>query len=197
MKWIALTGGLGTGKSTVAQMIRQHGYLVLDADQLAKDVVKAGTSGLKAVVTQFGSQFLNSSGELDRQQMAQLVFNDADKLKTLEAIIHPLVQLEVQKQKDQEKIKKSRMCFYDVPLYFEKKLSGFDAVLVIASNEKNQYERLRRRNAWTDLEIQRRLSHQVPLGQKIAEADFVIHNDGTQEELQRKLDDVLESLLKT
>lgn len=197
MKWIALTGGLGTGKSTVAQMIRQRGYLVLDADQLAKDVVKAGTAGLKAVVTQFGSQFLNSSGELDRQQMAQLVFNDANKLKTLEAIIHPLVQLEVQKQKDQEKTKKARMCFYDVPLYFEKKLSGFDAVLVISSNEKNQYERLRRRNAWTDDEIQRRLSHQVPLGQKIAEADFVIHNDGTQEELQRKLDDVLESLLKT
>ena len=194
MRWIGLTGGLGTGKSTVAKILREQGFPVFDADEVAKAVVRAGTPGLKLVVKEFGQDYLNRDGELNRSKLAQLVFSKPETLLKLEAIIHPLVQEEVQKLRDHHKSQGHKIAFYDVPLLFEKKLKGFDAVVVVTASPENQRERLLARNSWSDEEIQRRLRNQVPLAEKIDQADYVINNDGTVEELKAAVTDLLKKL---
>src|SRR5687768_655515 len=99
MKWIGLTGGIASGKSTVAGLLQQRGISVIDADRLAQQVVERGTPGLKAIVSAFGKQILTASGDLDRAQLAKVVFKDPGQLKILESIIHPLVQEETRTQK--------------------------------------------------------------------------------------------------
>jgi dephospho-CoA kinase len=194
MRWIGLTGGLGTGKSTVAKILREQGFPVLDADDVAKTVVQAGTPGLKLVVKEFGQEYLKADGNLDRQKMARLVFTHPETLLKLESIIHPLVQAEVARLKDVEKSKGSDIVFYDVPLLFEKKLKGFDAVVVVTASPEIQRERLLARNNWSDEEVQRRLRNQVPLPEKIDQADYVIENSGTFDELRQKVSDFLRKL---
>lgn len=194
MKWVGLTGGLGTGKTTVASIIRKQGYPVFDADEVARHVVRAGSPGLKSVVDQFGPQFLNSAGELDRQKMADFVFSDPEKLKKLEALIHPLVQAEVSKLKSEAEKSGIDLAFYDVPLLFEKKLSGFDAVVVVTASLETQKLRLKNRNNWTDQEIEKRIKSQVALSEKIAGADFVINNDGALENLAKNVLKLIEQL---
>ena len=196
MKWIGLTGGLGTGKSTVANILREQGYVVLDADSLAKQVIAAGTPGLRSVIQKFGRSFLLSNGELNREKMSQEVFATLKSLEDLERIIHPLVKVEVQKQKDAELHKGTPFVFYDVPLLYEKKISDFDAVLVVASSEENQKLRIRKRNHWSENEINQRLKNQIPLAQKIQKADYVIYNDGSLENLKSEVEKVLNALKK-
>jgi dephospho-CoA kinase len=191
MKWIGLTGGLGTGKSTVAQILKSEGLPVLDADEIAKSVVRAGTPGLKSVIDHFGTEFLNSSGELDRQKMAQLVFSKPDTLLKLEAIIHPLVQAEVLRIRKDEEKKGMPMAFYDVPLLYEKNIKGFDAVVVVVAPPDVQMERLKKRNNWSEAEISNRLKNQLALDKKAAQADYVIVNDGSMEHLKKQVKDLL------
>ncbi len=194
MRWIGLTGGLGTGKSTVAKIIRQQGFPVLDADEVAREVVRAGTPGLKSVLDEFGAEFLGRDGELDRQKLARLVFSNPDNLLRLEAIIHPLVQERVAALKAAEKAKGHDLVFYDVPLLFEKKIGGFDSVVVVSAKPEVQRERLHRRNNWTDEEVQRRLSNQIPLSEKIAQADYVIENNGDMDALKAAVLKLLKKL---
>lgn len=194
MKWIGLTGGLGTGKSTVAEILRQRGYVVLDADRLAGQVIAAGTPGLKSVIQRFGKNFLRSSGELNREKMSQEVFSNPQSLADLENIIHPLVQVETQRQKETARQAGSSAVFYDVPLLYEKNISGFDAVIVVASSEENQRLRVRQRNRWSESEINNRLKTQMPLVDKIQKADFVIYNNGRFEDLQLEVEKVLSQL---
>ena len=105
MKWIGLTGGLGTGKSTVAKLLREQGYVVLDADQLARQVIARETPGLKSVIQRFGKDFLLENGELNREKMSQEVFLNSTSLQDLENIIHPLVKVEILRQKEMERSK--------------------------------------------------------------------------------------------
>ncbi len=183
MKWIGLTGGLGTGKSTVAKLLREQGYVVLDADQLARQVIARETPGLKSVIQRFGKDFLLENGELNREKMSQEVFLNSTSLQDLENIIHPLVKVEILRQKEMERSKGSKLVFYDVPLLFEKNISDFDAVIVVACSEENQKARIQKRNNWSEKEINNRLKNQWPLAQKIQKADYVIYNNGTLEDL--------------
>ncbi len=194
MKWIGLTGGLGTGKSTVAKILREHGCVVLDADQLATEVIGAGTAGLKSVIQRFGNKFLLENGLLDRKKMSQEVFENPSALLDLENIIHPLVKVEVEHQKQIEKMKGTELLFYDVPLLFEKNISGFDAVIVVSASLENQKIRIRQRNQWTDKEINNRLNSQLPLSQKIQKANHVIYNDGDIENLKAEIISLLPRL---
>ena len=195
MKWIGLTGGLGTGKSTVANILRELGYVVLDADQIAGQVIATGTPGLKSVIQRFGNDFLLKSGEINREKMSQEVFLNPKSLQDLENIIHPLVKVEVSRQKELERLKGAQFVFYDVPLLYEKNISDFDAVLVVASSEKNQRTRVHKRNRWSEAEINNRLKNQLSLAQKIQKADYVIYNNGTLEDLKLEVKKVLKVLI--
>jgi dephospho-CoA kinase len=196
MKWIGLTGGLGTGKSTVAQLIRDEGIVVLDADELAKKVMAPGSPGLKAVITKFGQEYQLPDGQLDRKKMSELVFTNPGSLLELERIIHPLVQQSVTAQRERERARGTPIMFYDVPLLFEKNIEGFDAVLVVTSRVDLQSERLKKRNGWSDEEIQRRLKNQMTIAEKEKRATLVIQNNGSMDSLRGEVKKALAFLLK-
>ncbi len=179
LKWIGITGGIGTGKSTVAEIIRERGLSIVDADQVAREVVQPGSPGLQSVVDQFGSQVLNQDQSLDRQALAQIVFQDPKKLELLEQILHPLIQARVAHYKERFRASGASFAFYDIPLLFEKNMKNqFDLVIVVNAPREQIIERLRRRNKWSSQEIESRIRAQIPLDQKIAAADFVVQNDG-------------------
>ncbi|HRO67920.1 MAG TPA: dephospho-CoA kinase [Pseudobdellovibrionaceae bacterium] len=194
MKWIGLTGGLGSGKSTVAAFLRSKGWPVIDADQIAHQVLARGTPGLTKVLEEFGADLLLPSGELNRRELGMRVFGQPDRLLALEKIVHPLVQDEVQRQKQAFQQAGFQKAFYDVPLLFEKNIEGFDAVVVVTSDADVIRSRLKRRNAWADAEIETRIGAQIPLGEKEKRADHVIRNDEGLKELEESVDRLLERL---
>lgn len=197
MKWIGLTGGIATGKSTVAELLRKKGLTVIDADKVAHEVVTPGSTGIEKISHTFGKEMIQSDGSLDRQKMAKEVFVDPQKLSQLESIIHPLVKAKVAELKKKCEEKNEKLVFYDVPLLFEKKLEKeFDKIVVVSSTLELQKQRMKNRNHWDEEEIQRRLSNQLSLKYKESGADFVIHNKGSVEELEAKVDLLVQELLK-
>lgn len=195
MKWIGLSGGLASGKSTVAALLRKKGYSVLDADQVAREVLVKGSPGLKKVGEVFGEELIGSDGELNRKKMAEVVFSSLVQLQKLEAIVHPLVQENIKKTRTQLKEKGENVAFYDVPLLFEKKMeSQFDAIVLVTTSQDLQISRMKSRNQWSDEEIQSRLKSQWPLSEKEKRANYVIRNHGNLVELEKELNQVLLSL---
>lgn len=195
MRWIGLTGGLGTGKSTVAHFLTQLGIPVIDADKIARQVLEPRTAGLNQVRLAFGPGVLNADGSLNRVNLSDLVFSNMEELKKLESIVHPLVQEEVQNQKKWLKDQHTDWAVYDVPLLFEKNLqSQFDRIILVTSSFEKQVERLKLRNNWNDSEIEKRMNAQLPLDEKRALSHHVIENDGTLEDLQKKVATLVELL---
>lgn len=197
MNWVGLTGGIGSGKSTVSRIIRELQFPLIDADELAREVVAPGTIGLDQVIQKFGRQLLNPDQSLNRRAMASEVFNDPGKLASLESILHPLIQERVRSFRQVCEENGSRIAFYDVPLLFEKSLQEqFDAILVVNALPNEIRKRLKARNQWSDDEINQRLAAQVPLEQKTKMADIVIENSGSLEELRIKVTHAIEELKK-
>lgn len=195
MKWIGLTGGIGSGKSTVAELLRARGFVVVDADQVAHDVVQKGTPGLQAVLAAFGPEYLREDGELDRARLGKWVFGRPQELRKLEALLHPLIQNEVQRQKAAVAQTGAAFAFYDVPLLYEKKLEPhFDAVVVVWSEEHQQLSRAVGRGAHDEPEVRRRMSAQKPLHEKRGLAHFVVDNSGSAEALTQEVDDLIARL---
>lgn len=191
MKWIGLTGGIASGKSLVAQYFRALGIPVVDADEVAKSVVKKDSPGLRSVVQRFGKEILDKNGELNREALGRKVFGKKQDLLDLEKIIHPLVQQEVLGQRRDLETKGYDLAVYDVPLLFEKNIPGFDAIIVVNSTLDLQKKRIRERNQWSDTEIEQRIQAQLPLSEKIKKADYVIENIASKEELKQKVVDLL------
>jgi dephospho-CoA kinase len=192
MKWIGLTGGIATGKSTVAQILRTKGYVVVDADQIARQVVELGSEGLAAVVKAFGAQVLAPDQSLDRQKMAALVFAHPEQLKKLEAILHPLIRSSVAAIQTKLKKQGERVAFYDVPLLFEKEMQDqFDAVLVVACSADLQKQRLKQRDQLDSTQIEQRLKNQWDIEVKKNKADYVIENTKDLQHLENQLEKVL------
>lgn len=196
MKWVGLTGGLGTGKSTVSQMLVSRGIAVIDADRIAKQVTEVRGPALPAILQAFGPGLQNKDGSLDRQALAQLVFGNPEKLLQLEKIIHPLVQDEVKRQKKWIQEQGALWAVYDVPLLFEKNLqSQFDYIVVVTvNNPQILMDRLKQRNSWNNEEIQKRMASQKPLSEKIKQAHYVIENDASLSELEKKVDTLVQML---
>lgn len=179
MKWVGLTGGMGSGKSSVTKLFRKHGIPVVDADALARDVVAKGSLGLAEVVQRFGPGVLTVQGELDRRALGSLVFGKSDALLDLENILHPLIQAKVQQARDEFERLGVPVALYDVPLLFEKNLEDqFDYILVVWVPIELQIERVMARDALTREEVHLRLKNQLPLDEKKHRADFVIDNSG-------------------
>jgi len=196
MKWVGLTGGLGTGKSTVSQMLISRGIPVIDADRIAREVVEPNGPAFPGIIQAFGKEILQPDGSIDRNKLAKAVFGHSEKLLQLENLIHPFVQEEVLNQRSWLKDQHHQWAVYDVPLLFEKNLkSQFDFVLVVSVTDvTTQISRLKQRNGWNDDEIQKRLKSQLPLSEKIAQADYVIQNDADLSSLEKKVDTVVQML---
>ena len=176
---VGLTGGIATGKSTVANMFKRCGAVVIDADQLARDVVLPGKPAWRDIVNLFGEGVLDSNRAINRQALAAIVFGDRRKLRRLERIIHPRVARE-QRRLTRHIAKRSprAVVVYEVPLLFESgAYKRVDTIVVVTADRGTQIARLKRRNGLSRREALRRINSQMPLARKASRADAVL--DGT------------------
>jgi dephospho-CoA kinase len=193
--WIGITGSIGTGKSTFAELLRKQGQIVLDADEIVKLTQEPSGSAYQKIINEFGKAILDKSGRIDRAELAKVVFSSKEKLEKLESIIHPEVRLAVESHKNDHKQKKTKYLFYDVPLLFEKNMEKtFDLVVLVTSNQENQIKRIKLRNKWSDEEIKKRLAAQLPLSEKESRAHILINNDGDLDQLKSEAKKFLEWL---
>lgn len=198
VKWIGITGSIGTGKSTVSQIIREMGFEVLDADKIAQEQLRKNSAAYPQIVKLFGQDILSAEQEIDRKKLSQKVFGNKENLARLEEIIHPLVQSEVEASKKIFKSRGDKAAFYDVPLLFEKKLQGrFDAVLLVACDPAIQIERIKKRSSWSDEEIVKRLKSQMTLADKIKLSSYILYNNSDLVSLKKNTKEMLNKLLKT
>jgi dephospho-CoA kinase len=191
---IAVTGGVGAGKSEVSRLLAERGATVVDADALAREVVAPGTPGLSAVVREFGPGVLTGDGALDRAGLARLVFADEGARRRLEAIVHPLVKARAAELL--ARVPTSALAVYDVPLLVEKDLGhGFDAVVVVDVSPETQVERLVRDRGMTSADARARLAAQASRAQRLAVADIVLDNSGTRVDLAARVEELWERLM--
>jgi dephospho-CoA kinase len=189
MKWIGLTGGIATGKSSVSRILQAAQSPVIDADQVAREVVAPGTTGLQQIEKEFGASMLLPDQSLDRKALGQITFSDPIARKKLESILHPLIQARTKVLREELERAGHSYAIYDIPLLFETRAqSQFDAVAVVSCRPEQQRERLRTRNNLTEQEINDRLAAQLPLRDKVAKADFVIDNSGDLSHLQSEVE---------
>jgi dephospho-CoA kinase len=180
MKRIALTGGIGTGKSHVRAVFAALGVPTIDADTLARDVVAHGTPGFDAVVEKFGRGILNADGDLDRRALGALVFADTGKRRDLEAILHPAIRAAIDQwfaslDKDAHKL-----AIADIPLLYEVGLdTEYDEVIVTACTPQTQMKRIMARDNLDAGEVQHRLDAQMPIDEKVKRATYVIDTNGS------------------
>jgi dephospho-CoA kinase len=184
---VGLTGGIGSGKSEVTKRLANCGGFVVDADQLARDVVAPGTEGLAEVVQAFGDDVMAVDGSLDRERLGQIVFHDPGKRARLNSIVHPRVAARAAEL--QESAPADAIVIYDVPLLVENDLSeGFDAVVVVDAPEHVQVQRLVTRRGMSEEHARARIAAQATRERRLAVADFVIDNSGRLEDLDPQVD---------
>ncbi len=176
---IGLTGGVATGKSTVAKMFKQCGAVVIDADELAREVVQPGKPAWRDILRQFGKIILNADRTINRQTLGQIVFGDRMKLRRLERIIHPRVAREQSRLTREAAHRNPRaVVVYDVPLLIEAGIDNrVDQIIVVTADQETQIARLRKRNGLSRAEALRRIKSQLPLAMKRRRADYLL--DGT------------------
>ena len=179
LRVFGLTGGLGSGKSTVAARLRHRGVPVVDADALAREVVAPASPGLAEVVAAFGAGVLRDGG-LDRARVADIVFGDPAARQRLEAITHPRIQALRDARFAELAAAGEPLACYEVPLLFERGLeTSLRPVVVVSVPEPVQIERARRRDRASEAMVRARLDAQLPLADKVARADYVIDNSGS------------------
>lgn len=189
---VGLTGGVGSGKSTVARLLAQHGAVVIDADAIAREVVEPGTPGFAAVVAAFGRSVVGPDGRLDRPALAAIVFADERRRAELNAIVHPLVaqrtvELAAAAPAD-------AVVVHDIPLLVENDMAaGFDFVVVVEARVDIRLARLAARGM-SETDARERMAAQATDGQRRAAADAVIVNDGPLTDLKHQVDEVWKQL---
>jgi dephospho-CoA kinase len=182
---VGLTGGVGSGKTTVAALLAQRGAVVVDADAIARDVVRAGTPGFDAVVARFGGHVVGVDGELDRHTLGQLVFADEQARADLNAIVHPLVG--ARSHQLMAAAAPGAVVVYDVPLLVEAERSAkFDLVVVVEADEQARLERLEGRGLRPE-QARARMAAQATDEQRRTVADIVLRNDGDRAALAREV----------
>ena len=189
---VGLTGGIGAGKSTVADLFSQKGAVVIRSDELARQVIEPQTPGFQQVIDRFGKEFVNSEGYIDRAKLAQIVFQDDAALKDLENIVHPLVRSKTNQIIDQHT--SETIIVNEIPLLLEKKMESlFDFLVIVISSEKNRLERLAQRGLTTE-QATARMSKQVSDDERKAAADFLIVNDGNLDQLEADVEKIWQTL---
>lgn len=190
---VGLTGGVASGKSTVAGMLAELGAVVIDADLLAREVVARGTEGLAEIVAAFGPDVLTAEGELDRPAVAATVFADEAKRRLLEGIIHPRVR--ARGAEIEAAVEEGAVVVHDIPLLTETgQASAFDAVIVVDVPVEVQVERMVSLREMTREDAESRVAAQASREDRLAIATHVIDNSGTREELRARVDAVYAEL---
>lgn len=193
---IALTGGIATGKTYVADRLRAAAVPIVDADVLAREVVALGTPALAAIRQRFGPDVIRRDGTMDRIRVGQIIFKDRRARQDLEAIIHPAVQKAIDKY-FAALPKKIPLAVADIPLLFETGREGqFSSVIVVACPRAMQLQRVMERNQLTKEDAERRLAAQWPIEKKIDKASHVIRTDGTFDETNAQVDALIASFTK-
>ncbi len=186
---VGLTGGVASGKSTVSAILAELGAVVIDADQIARDVVAGGTPGLAAVVAAFGPGLLTEDGDLDRPALARLVFDDEPARRRLEAIVHPRVYAEIARIEGASP--PGALVVHDIPLLAESGRAGdFDAVVVVDASEESQVRRMVDQRGWTEEQARARIAAQAGREERLGLATHVIDNSGSRDELRRQVEEV-------
>lgn len=179
LRVFGLTGGIGSGKTTVARIWSGLGLAVVDADQLARQAVAPGTQALASIAEHFGRELILASGELDRAELARRVFGNADATRALNAIVHPEVRRLAQQRFAELELQAHVLGCYEVPLLFEVGIEeALRPVVVVNCSPKAQLERAQARDGASEDSVKLRLDAQLPLAEKAARSDIVIENDG-------------------
>lgn len=188
---IGLTGGIACGKSTVASMLVRRGAILIDADQIAREVVLPGSPALALVAERFGQGVLQKDGSLNRKALGEIVFGDAAARKDLEGLLHPRIRtLMRERMEAAERQTPDKLVVVDVPLLFESKLAGmFEETLLVYIPRELQLVRLQARDGISLQQAERRLSAQMPIDDKRRLADEIIDNSGTIAETERQVDE--------
>ena len=195
---MGLTGGIATGKSAAAAILRRLGVPVIDADELARDVVRPGQEAWKEIVDIFGPSVLRGDRTLDRKKLRKIVFDDPAARKQLEAIVHPKVRALAEERIRDLEARGHEIIVYEVPLLFEGQLQlWLRPVILVACNLTTQKKRLKERDGLSDEEARQHLDAQMSLEEKRRLADYVIENNDTLEKLEQQVKTVLNKIRTT
>lgn len=198
MKLFGLTGGIASGKSTVAKILRQLGAAVVDADQLSREVVAPGHDGWKEIVATFGDEVLQADQSLDRQKLRTIIFNNPEARKQLEAIIHPRVRGLAEQRIREHTAAGFELVVYEVPLLFEGKIHEWlRPVILVACDLTIQRQRLQQRDNIDATAAQKIIDAQMSLAEKRKLADYVIENDGDLADLESQVRAVVAKIQAT
>ena len=180
---VGLTGGIATGKSTVAEMLRQLGGEIIDADRLARDVVEPEQPAWKQIVAEFGRGVVTAEGALDRKKLGAIVFADPERRKRLEAITHPAIRARFQARLDELTAQGfAGIVVFDAPVMIESgNYKNMDRLVVVVTDDATQAARLQERDGTDEAEGRRKIASQMPLAEKAQLADYVINNSGARE----------------
>ncbi len=184
---VGLTGGIGSGKSTVSAALAQRGAIIIDADAVARDVQQPGSPVLAAMAERFGADVIAHDGSLDRAKVAAIVFSDPDALKALNAIVHPAIGAEINRRVT-EQIPTDHIVVLDIPLLTENPRDGLQGKIVVDVPVETQVERLVRFRGFDEADARARIERQASREQRLEGASFVVDNSGTVEELAPQID---------
>lgn len=195
-RYFGLTGGVASGKSTVARMFEELGAKVIDADTLAHELYRAPLPAYKEVVSRFGSEILNSYGEIDRKHLGPIVFADAQKLRELSAILHPRIVERIEEQVLYYHVQEPHaVIVVDAPLVYEADVADrFTKVIVVWCRPEQQLERLMAKTGLSREEAERRIAAQLPLEEKRRRADYVIDCSGSLESTRQQVEKLFAQL---
>jgi len=189
---LGLTGGIATGKSTVTAMLRERGIPVIDADQIAREVVEPGKPAYEAIVRHFGRDILLEDGQIDRKKLGEVVFSDEAERQKLNAIVHPEVRRVMRQEAEVAEANGAQIVFMDIPLLYESKLQYLvEKIVVVYAPSDMQLARMMERDELDEEQAKKRLRAQFPIDQKKLEADFLIDNSQSREETQRQVEELL------
>jgi dephospho-CoA kinase len=189
MRKIGLTGGIGAGKSAVSQLLVERGAVLVDSDRIAREVVAPGTPGLAAVVAEFGPGVVAPDGALDRPALGAVVFADPERLRALNAIVHPLVR--ARSQELEAAAAEDAVVVHDVPLLAENGLAPlYEKVVVVDADEQVRLDRLVGLRGMTESEARARMAAQADREQRLAVADYVVVNNGSLAELAEQVEEL-------
>jgi dephospho-CoA kinase len=184
---VGLTGGIGSGKSTVSAALARRGAVIVDADVATRLVQQPGSPVLAALAERFGSEVIAEDGSLDRQALAAIAFTDAEALKALNLIVHPAVGIEIQRQVLAQR-ETDHVVVMDIPLLTENPREGLQAIIVVDVDEELQIRRLVEYRGFDEADARARISRQASRERRLATATFVLHNSGSIADLEPQLE---------
>lgn len=193
---LGLTGSIASGKSAVAELIRQYNIPIVDADLISRAIITPGKEAYFDIIESFGEEILNQDQTINRKKLGALVFNDENKRNQLNNIMHPVIEKEIIKKRNDYVAKNEKYIVLDIPLLYENNLTHLvDKTIVVSVDEDTQIRRLMKRDQSTAEEAKKRIKTQIPISQKAKWADIVIDNNGTLQAACVQLEKVLKELL--